>query len=101
MTATTTDFKDGLSWAGQGNSATIGPFTLLGGKYGLASQSSGTNSVTLNVLMPDGSTFQAVAAAQTAAFATYDLPPGEYEIIGGAAYSAGQGSLIRIPYRRA
>lgn len=102
MAAVTTDFKDGLSWTGQGNTATIGPFTLLGGKYALTSQSSGTNSVQLNICCPDGSTFVAASAtAQTAALATYDLPPGTYNIVAGAAYSLGQGSLVRIPYRQA
>lgn len=93
------DFKNGISWTGAANNQVIGPFTLLGGLYQLMSQSSGTNSVQLNGLCPDGSTYVAMGAAQTTtAVATYSLAPGTYEIVGGAAYSAGQGSLIKVPY---
>lgn len=92
------DDKDGLHWSGAANNQVIGSFTLLGGKYALSSYSSGTNSVQLNVLGPDGSTYIAAGAAQTAGYLTYDLPPGTYEIVGGAAYGTGQGSLSKVPY---
>lgn len=98
MTASFTSEADGGKWTGEGNSAMIGPFVLLGGKYALASTSSGTNSVTLEVLGPDGSTYIACGAAQTANYAVYDLPAGTYQIVGGASYGTGQGSITRVPY---
>jgi hypothetical protein len=98
MTYALVNDQDGVKWTGAANNQTIGPFTLLGGKYGLASYSSTTNSVTLEILGPDGSTYIAAGAAQTANYATYDLPAGAYEIVGGAAYGTGQGSLTKVPY---
>ena len=97
----TTDWKDGCSFTGAANNATIGPFTLLGGLYALALSSTTTVSATLEILQPDGSTFVAVAAAQTAAFATYSLPPGTYQIVCGAAFGTGQGALVKVPYKAA
>ncbi len=100
MSYAAVDWKDGISWTGAANDQSIGPFQLLGGKYFLSSSSSGgTNSVTVELLGPDGSTYIPCGAAQTNTYGTYDLPPGTYKIIGGAAYATGQGSLIKVPYR--
>lgn len=97
MALTTNDFKDGVSWTGAGNTATIGPFTVLGGRYGMVVSSTGTASAVLYQEAPDNN-FIAVGAAVTTA-ATFDLPPGTYEIITGAAATVCAGSLIRVPYR--
>jgi hypothetical protein len=100
MAYAASDFHDGLSWTGAGDNQAIGPFQLLGGLYCLLTASTGTNSVQLNAYAPDGTTLiPCSAAAQTAGYAVYSLPPGNYNITGGAAYSVGQGALIKVPYR--
>jgi hypothetical protein len=99
MAAPTTDYKDGWIATGKTNDQTI-EFTLLGGKYALFGFSSGTYSVQLFVLTADGTNYMAVAAATTA-YATYDLPPGSYRVTVGAAFTTGNVSLIRVPYRAA
>lgn len=95
------DWKDGITWTGAANSQVIGPFTLNGGKYFLSSSSSGTNSLTIELLGPDGTTYIPCGAAQTNSYGMYDLPPGTYEIIGGSSYGTGIGSLIKVPYNPA
>ena len=100
MAAATIDFKDGVTATGQTNNLVVGPFTLLGGKYALGGFSSGTWSVQLAVLTPDGTNYMNVGAAVTA-YTTYDLPPGTYEITCGAAFTTGDLFLIRVPYRAA
>jgi hypothetical protein len=100
MTAVFTDFKDGVSFSGL--SATPSAFTLLGGKYMLAANATwGGGSLTLSVLMPDGTTYVTAATALSAdGVVVANLPPGTYELIIATA-TAVQGSLIRVPYRTA
>jgi len=96
MAATVTDSKDGVSYAGALTADAI-VFTLLGGKYSWGTSAPST-STTLEVLMPDGSTYQAVVAAVTAAgVQALDLPPGTYKII-FTATGAVTGFVQRIPY---
>lgn len=99
MAAVTIDFKDGVAATGQTNSLTVGPFTLLGGKYAMFGYSSGTYSAQLKILTADGTDYAGVAAADTTGYVTYDLPPATYEIVLGASFTTGDVSLIRIPYR--
>lgn len=100
MTAATTDFGDGVKATGQTNDLVVGPFYLAGGKYALEGFSSGTYSVQLFVLTADATNYMACGAAVTA-YTTYDLPPGEYKIVCGAAFTTGNVSLLRVPYRTA
>ena len=95
------DFKDGVSFTGAGNSDTTPSFTLLGGKYLLSTASSGTPGATLETLLPDGSTFQAIGNPVTTTAVAFDLPPGTYEIVMGAAAGTASGSLTRVPVRAA
>jgi hypothetical protein len=85
-----------------GLSATPPAFHLLGGRYafGVNATWGGGNAV-LNILMPDGTTFIAAAAAFTAdGTAVYDLPPGTYQVAITTA-TALQFFLVRVPYRAA
>jgi len=96
MALGTNDFKDGITYTGALTATPVGPFVLLGGKY-LWTTSAPSTSTTLEILMPDGSTYQAVIAAVTAASSTMlDLPPGTYQII-FTATGAVQGSLVKVP----
>lgn len=97
MALAVTNWGDGVSWTGGVDSDSF-TFTLLGGKYGLVVYSSGTASATLSLLAPDGSHYIACAAAVTT-YATFDLPPGTYQIAEGASATTQNGALVRIPYR--
>lgn len=101
MAATLTDFKDGLTATGYAGSSTIGPFTLLGGKYAVTVSDTGTPDASLQILLPDGSTYQTIGSAITTnSSETVDLPPGTYRVTTGTGTSLSV-SVIRIPYRRA
>lgn len=100
MAFASTDFKDGIVYTGAQTANTVGPFTLLGGKY-VWTTSAPSTSTTLQILMPDGTTYQAFTAAVTTLKSTMvDLPPGTYNIIFTATGDV-QGSLIKVPYNAA
>ena len=68
----------GVSWTGA-TTSTIGPFTLLPGKYMFAGEAAGTSQI-LKILMPSGS-YSPVDSETTAAVAkVLDLPGGTYEV---------------------
>jgi hypothetical protein len=100
MALATHDTADGIVYTGA-TSSTVGPFVLLGGKYLFFAGAAGTSN-TLNMLLPDGSTYIAVGTSTTfstsAGSAPIDLPPGTYEIVVVSA-SAVAGGLVKIPYR--
>ena len=97
MALATNNYQDGVTYTGA-TSSTVGPFTILGGKYVFYGTAAGT-SVVLNVLMPDGSTYSPAYSETTSAFfQMVDLPPGTYEIVVVSA-SAQQGGLVKVPYR--
>lgn len=76
---------------------TYGPFTLMGGKYQIAVVATGTISVKLNILGPDGLTYLLAITEITAnGFANYDLPPGTYQIV-IATSTANYVTVTRIP----
>ena len=90
--------NDGVAFTGA--TADFGPFTLLGGRYAFGTSAPDT-SIALQVLMPDGSTYQNASTPVAAAgFQTFDLPPGTYlfDIVTTAAVQA---FLVRVPYRAA
>lgn len=97
---TLVDSHDGVTFTGAANSDTTPAFILLGGKYFLDTASTGTASAQLQMLMPDGSTFQSVGSAVTTT-STFDLPPGKYQMVMGASAGTAQGALVRVPYRAA
>lgn len=101
MALTLNDYKDGVTFTGA--TGNVGPFTILGGKYLFFASAAGTSDE-LDMLMPDGSTYQAVSTATTlttsAGAAPVDLPPGSYRFT-ITTVSAVQGGLVRIPYRAA
>ena len=95
---TLTDFKDGVSWTGAGNSDTTPSFTLLGGKYALTTLSNGgTASATLQQKMPSGSYLVISSAVPDAVL--LDLPAATYNIVMGAAAGTAEGALTRVPTR--
>jgi hypothetical protein len=90
--------SDGVAFTGA--TVDFGPFTLLGGRYAFGTSAPDT-TIALQVLMPDGTTYQNAATPIAAAgFQTYDLPPGSYkfDIVTAAAVQA---FLVRVPYRAA
>jgi hypothetical protein len=104
MALVTNDSRDSVTYTGAGNSATVGPFRLLGGLYALFHYSTGTASSQLNMLCPDGSTYIPVAPAFTSTTTPvedFSLPAGTYEIVVGASGGTQQGGLVRVPYREA
>lgn len=101
MTVAVTNWDDGFTFTGA--TANVGPYPLLGGKYLFFASAAGT-STELDMLMPDGTSYQAVSTATTlttsAGVAPVDLPPGSYRFT-ITTVSAVQGGLVRIPYRAA
>ena len=99
MSLVTNDWKDGITFTGA-TTGTVGPFTVLGGKYVFYATAAGT-SVVLNILMPDGSTYSPAYSETTSAFfQMIDLPPGTYEVVVTTS-TAVQGGVIKVPYNPA
>jgi len=97
----TSDYKNGLSATNVAASATIGPFTLLGGRYGMVLSDTGTANASLKIMSPDGQ-FVPVGASTTfsaAGYATIDLPAGTFQIVFGSGITLGAVSFVPIPYR--
>lgn len=94
------DFKNGVT--GSGLSADTATFTLLGGRYAVAAVATwGGGSVSLEMLMPDGSTYLAVVAPFTANNSTIAyLPPGTYKFAITTATAVALLALP-VPYRPA
>ncbi len=93
------DHGDGFTFTGA-RTANIPSGRILGGKYAFfASAASGSD--TLNFLLPDNTTYQAVGTSTTlttaAAFVVVDLPPGTYQFVLVATGDV-QGGLVKIPY---
>jgi hypothetical protein len=79
-------------------SATQGPFSLLGGKYGVTVSGTFPGTVALQTLGPDGSTFLSTATSFTAnGYAAVDLPPGKVQL--AIATATGVSASV-IPIRR-
>lgn len=79
--------------------ATYGPFPLQGGIYAWATKSTGSGTIDLKLILPDGTTALAVATqiTATAGFQTsMYLPPGSYEIV-IATFTANYVALTRVP----
>lgn len=77
---------------------TIGPFTLRGGSYWIETSSTGTGTIDLKKLGPDGSTYTAriTQITATAGQQTISLPPGTYEWV-IATFTANYLEITRIP----
>jgi uncharacterized ion transporter superfamily protein YfcC len=97
MAITTNIVQDSVTWSGAGDSAVVGPFTLVGGRYLLVTSSSGTANATLQVQSPDGSYVPVGSATTTTA--AFDLPQGTYQVTLGASANVSAGSLQRVPFR--
>lgn len=74
-----------------GKSATVGPFNLNGGRYGVTAFATwGGGSATLQKLAADGTTYVTCLTAFTAnSYATADLPPGVYQVAIATATGVG------------
>jgi hypothetical protein len=92
----TTTSTEAVKFTGIG--ATTAPFALRGGKYAIAASATGTGTMGLQMLGPDGSTFIAVHAAFAAVtgYVVIDLPPGQYEFV-IATFTAVSAMICRIP----
>jgi hypothetical protein len=79
-------------------SASTAAFTLRGGKYAVAASATGTGTMGLSMVGPDGSTLIPVftAFSATTGYAVIDLPPGQYKFA-IATFTAVYASICRIP----
>ena|SRR5487761_504338 len=98
MAIAVVDFKNGITFTGAaGGDAPV--FTVLGGRYAVAvagTWNSGT--ATLEVLMPDGTTYLAVLTAFTAdGSAIVDLPANTYKFA-FATVTTVQGFVLPVHY---
>ncbi len=77
---------------------TIGPFNLRGGSYWIETLSTGTGTIDLKKLGPDGATYTAriTQITATAGQQTISLPPGTYEWV-VATFTANYLQITRIP----
>lgn len=77
---------------------TQGPFTLRGGSYWIETKSTGTGTIDLKKLGPDGSTYTAriTQITATAGQQTISLPPGTYEWV-IVTFTANYLEITRIP----
>ena len=77
---------------------TTAPFTLRGGSYWIETKSTGSGSIDLKKLGPDGSTYTAriTQITATAGQQTISLPPGTYEVV-IATFTANYLEITRIP----
>lgn len=73
-------------------------FNLRGGKYWLETKSTGSGTIDLKKLGPDGSTYTARATqiTATAGQQTLELPPGSYQLV-VATFTANYLEISRIP----
>lgn len=99
MTLSVIDTRDGFSFSGA--TTDQGPFQLLGGTYSFSLIDTGTADATLEMLLPDGSTFGALHAAYTTTTvgAIFQLPPGQVKVTVGTGTSL-SAALIRVPTHR-
>lgn len=74
------------------------PVTLRGGSYWIETASTGTGTIDLKKLGPDGSTYTAriTQITATAGQQTISLPPGQYEVV-IATFTANYVEITRIP----
>lgn len=77
---------------------TIGPFPLRGGSYWIETKSTGSGTIDLKKLGPDGTTYTAriTQITATAGQQTISLPPGVYEWV-VATFTANYLEITRIP----
>ena len=101
MTAVVYDFKDGITATAIPANATVGPFVLLGGKYMVAVDDSGTANGTLNMLMPDGTYIPVIPTFTAAGTSTPDLPHGTFNWVAGSGITLGSLAVVKIPYNPA
>jgi hypothetical protein len=92
------DFKDGWTSTGLTAGVTDGPHILLGGKYMIAVDDTGTANGTLNMLMPDGTYIAVIPTMTVAGTSTPDLPRGTYQWVTGAGITLGSFVCVPIPY---
>lgn len=72
--------------------ATPPDFNLDAGVYGVLAVITGT--VTLQKLLPDGTTYAPIAVIATNTYVTFQLPAGQYRILMAAATITGEIALI-------
>ena len=77
---------------------TTAPFNLRGGSYWIETKSTGTGTIDLKKLGPDGTTYTAriTQITATAGQQTISLPPGTYEWV-VATFTANYLEITRIP----
>ena len=80
------------------SAGTFGPFTLRGGTYWIETKSTGSGTIDLKRLGPDGTTYTAriTQITATAGQQTIALPPGTYEWV-VATFTANYLEIARIP----
>lgn len=101
MSYAQSDYLDGFSFSGLTSahaSGVAGPFRINGGTYSFSCIDTGTADATLQMLMPDGSTYGALHAAYTSTTvgAVFQLPPCTIEVTLGTGTSL-SACLLRVP----
>lgn len=88
---------DGKVYSNQA-AGTLGPFQLRGGSYWIETNSTGSGTIDLKRLGPDGTTYTARITQITATVGqqTISLPPGTYEWV-VATFTANYLEITRIP----
>lgn len=78
---------------------TTAAFVMRGGKYWIETKSTGSGTIDLQRLGPDGTTYTAriTQITATAGQQTIDLPPGQYRWV-VATFTANYLEMVRIPY---
>lgn len=74
-------------------------FELIGGRYAITYKGTGTGTVDVAILGPDGTTYIACGVTQITATTGYqiiELPPGQYRAV-IATFTANYLTLTRIP----
>jgi hypothetical protein len=92
-------FGDGANFTGGAATNTIGPFVVLGGKYGFgAYDTGGAMAATLNMYTPAGNTIPLGSISTSTPFVVVDLPAGKLSIslTGGTTVD---GFLVLVPHR--
>lgn len=71
--------RDGASYSNI--NATTGEFALLGGRYAIAGEATGTGTMGLQIKLPNGTFVAAHVALSANGFVIAELPPGTYKFV--------------------
>ncbi len=100
MAEVVTDTQDGVIITGAPANVSY-TFTLLGGKYGVNANDTGTTNVNLNMLAADQTNFLVLHTFAAPGYTTFDLPPGTYQFVFGSTGTSASAMISKVPYNPA